>query len=56
MSPITSKKTSLDFSIESMGDLMRMRYRRILASFLLLIFSVYPGDLGEVTRLAVFDA
>jgi len=56
MSPITSKKTSLDFSIESMGDLIRMRYRRILASFLLLIFSVYPGKLGEVTRLAVFDA
>ena len=56
MSPITSKKTSLDFSIESMGDLIRMRYRRILASFLLLVFSVYPGKLGEVTRLAVFDA
>ena len=56
MSPITSKKTSLDFSIESMDDLIRMRYRRILASFLLLIFSVYPGELGEVTRLAVFDA
>ena len=23
---------------------------------MLLIFSVYPGELGEVTRLAVFDA
>jgi len=56
MSPITSKKTSSDFSIDSIGDLLRMRYQRIIVSFLLLIFSVYPGELGMVTRLAVFDA
>ena len=56
MSPITSKKTSSDFSIDGIGDLFRMRYQRIIVSFLLLIFLVYPGELGAVTRLAVFDA
>ena len=56
MSPITSKKTSLDFEIESISDLLQFRYQRILVFLSLLIFSVFPGDLGEVTRFAVFDA
>ena len=56
MSPVTSKKTSLDFNVDGIGNLFRERYRRLIVSFLLLIASVFPGELGEVTRFAVFDA
>ena len=56
MSPITSKKTALDFNVDGIGNLFRERYRRIIVSFLLLIAAVFPGELGNVTRLAVFDA
>jgi len=56
VSPVTSKKTSLDFNVDGIGNLFRERYRRLIVSFLLLIASVFPGKLGEVTRFAVFDA
>ena len=56
MSPITSKKTALDFNVDGIGNLFRERYRRIIVSFLLLVVTVFPGELGNVTRLAVFDA
>ena len=56
MSPVTSKKTSLDFNVDGIGNLFRERYRRLIVSFLLFIASVFPGELGEVTRFAVFDA
>ena len=56
MNPVTSKKTALDFDIGDPENLFRERYRRILAAGLLFIVAAYPGKLGEVTRLAVFDA
>jgi len=56
VSPITSKKTALDFNVDGIGNLFRARYRRIIVSFLLLVATVFPGELGNVTRLAVFDA
>jgi len=56
VSPVTSKKTSLDFNVDGIGNLFRERYRRLIVSFLLLIASVFPGELGEVTRFAIFDA
>jgi len=56
VSPVTSKKTSLDFNVDGIDNLFRERYRRILVSFLLFIATVFPGELGKVTRLAVFDA
>lgn len=56
MSPITSKKTALDFNVDGIGNLFRERYRRIIVSFLLLFATVFPGELGNVTRFAVFDA
>jgi len=56
VSPITSKKTTLDFNVDGLGNLFRERYRRIIVSFLLLVATVFPGELGNVTRLAVFDA
>jgi len=56
VSPITSKKTALDFNVDGIGNLFRERYRRIIVSFLLLFATVFPGELGNVTRFAVFDA
>ena len=56
MSPITSKKTSLGLDIGDTGNIFRERYRRILVAGLLFLASVYPGKLGEITRLSVFDA
>ena len=56
MSPITSKKISLDLDIGDTGNIFRERYRRILVAGLLFLASVYPGKLGEITRLSVFDA
>jgi hypothetical protein len=56
VSPVTSKKTSLDFNVDGIGNLFKERHRRILVSFLLFIATVFPGELGEVTRLAIFDA
>ena len=56
MNPITSKKTSLDLDIGDTRNLFRERHRRILVAGLLFIVAAYPGKLGEVTRLAVFDA
>jgi len=56
VSPITSKKTTLDFNVDGIGNLFRERHRRIIVSFLLLVATIFPGELGNVTRLAVFDA
>jgi len=56
VSPITSKKTALDFNVDGIGNLFRERYRRIIVSFLLLFATVFPGELGNVTRFAIFDA
>ena len=56
MNPITSKKTSLDLDIGDTRNIFRERYRRILVAGLLFIAAVYPGKLGEITRLSVFDA
>ena len=56
MNPITSKKTSLDLDIGDTRNIFRERYHRILVAGLLFIAAVYPGKLGEITRLSVFDA
>ncbi len=56
MSPITSKKTVLDFEMSSVRDIFRERYHRMLIVSLLFIAAAYPGDLGEITRLSAFDA
>jgi len=56
VSPITSKKTSLNLDISGPGEILRERYHRILIVSLLFIAAAYPGDLGEITRLSAFDA
>ena len=56
MSPVTSKKTSLDFNVEGIVNLFRERYRRLIETFLLLIATIFPGEIGDETRFAIFDA
>ena len=46
----------LNFSKESLIDLWKARHRRIGIFTVLLVYSIFPGDLGEVTRTSLFDA
>jgi len=46
----------LNFSKESLIDLWKARHRRIGILIVLLVYSIFPGDLGEVTRTSLFDA
>ena len=46
----------LNFSKESLIDLWKARHRRIGILTVLLVYSIFPGDLGEVTRTSLFDA
>ena len=45
-----------NFSKESLIDLWKARHRRIGILIVLLVYSIFPGDLGEVTRTSLFDA
>jgi hypothetical protein len=33
-----------------------VRYFRIFTLILLLILTIFPGELGEITRISIFDA
>ena len=46
----------LPFSKENLIDLWNARSRRIGILVILLAFSLFPGELGEVTRSSLFDA
>ena len=46
----------LNFSRKNLFDLWKTRHRRIGILIILLVYSVFPGDLGEVTRTSLFDA
>tara|TARA_Y100000768_G_scaffold124713_2_gene92422 strand:+ start:133 stop:1266 length:1134 start_codon:yes stop_codon:yes gene_type:complete len=46
----------LNFSRKNLFDLWKARHRRIGILIILLVYSVFPGDLGEVTRTSLFDA
>ncbi len=56
MSPITSKGPYSAINIDDIVSLVKFRYQRIVVMLLLFLFLVFPGELGEVTRLAIFDA
>ena len=43
-------------SFEAFLDLWNIRHRRIGVLIILLFYSFFPGELGEVTRLSLFDA
>jgi len=46
----------LNFSKENLIELWKARHRRIGILIILLVYSIFPGDLGEVTRTSLFDA
>ena len=56
MSSVNSDGFLLNFSRKNLFDLWKARHRRIGILIILLVYSVFPGDLGEVTRTSLFDA
>ena len=56
MSSVNYNGFLLNFSRKNLFDLWKTRHRRIGILIILLVYSVFPGDLGEVTRTSLFDA
>ena len=56
MSSVNFNGFLLNFSRKNLFDLWKARHRRIGILIILLVYSVFPGDLGEVTRTSLFDA
>lgn len=56
MSSVNYNVFLLNFSRKNLFDLWKTRHRRIGILVILLVYSVFPGDLGEVTRTSLFDA
>ena len=56
MSSVNYNGFLLNFSRKNLFDLWKTRHRRIDILIILLVYSVFPGDLGEVTRTSLFDA
>ena len=56
MSSVNSDSFLLNFSRENLIDLWKARHRRIGLIIILLVYSIFPGNLGEVTRTSLFDA
>ena len=51
-----SRNKLVDIDRQGLFPLFKKRYLRILFLVLMFILLVFPGELGEVTRLAAFDA
>ena len=56
MSSVNYNGFLLNISRKNLFDLWKTRHRRIGILVILLVYSVFPGDLGEVTRTSLFDA
>ena len=56
MSSVNSDSFLSNFSRENLIDLWKARHRRIGVLIILLVYSIFPSDLGEVTRASLFDA
>lgn len=56
MSSVNSDSLLLHFSRENLIELWNTRHRRLGILSILLVYSFFPGDLGEVTRTSLFDA
>ena len=51
-----SGKTAPQLSKDGLIELWSARHRRLGVLIILLVYSFFPGDLGEITRSALFDA
>ena len=56
MNSLNLDRFLLNFSKENLIELWKARHRRIGIFIILLVYSIFPGDLGEVTRTSLFDA
>ena len=56
MSSSSSDRVLSQLSKENLLQLWDTRHRRIGVLMILLFYSLFPGDLGEVTRTSLFDA
>ncbi len=56
MSSPSSDRVLSQLSKENLLQLWDTRHRRIGVLMILLFYSLFPGDLGEVTRTSLFDA
>ena len=56
MSSSNSDSVLPQFSKQNLIQLWDERHRRIGVLMILLFYSFFPGDLGEVTRTSLFDA
>ena len=56
MNSFNFQKAFSQFSVENLINLWNVRHRRLSVLLVLLVYSFFPGKLGEVTRLALFDA
>ena len=56
MNSLNLDRFLLNFSKENLIELWKARHRRIGILIILLVYSIFPGDLGEVTRTSLFDA
>ena len=54
--PISKKPSKVDGTSSELINLLIKRYRRVIATVFLIIAIIYPGELGEITRLSIFDA
>ena len=50
------QNTFSKISKDNLIELWNVRHRRLAFLTVLLLYSFFPGELGEVTRLALFDA
>ena len=56
MNSLNLDRFLLNFSKENLIEQWKARHRRIGILIILLVYSIFPGDLGEVTRTSLFDA
>lgn len=56
MSTSNSGNASLQLSRDNLLQLLNARHRRVGVLMILLFYSFFPGELGEVTRTSLFDA
>ena len=56
MNYATFQKSLSKLSKDNLIKLWNVRHRRLAVLLVLIIYSIFPGKLGEITRLSLFDA
>ncbi len=56
MNSATFQNSLSKFSKDNLIELWNVRHRRLAILLVLVIYTIFPGRLGEITRLSLFDA